>query len=157
MSWGTAPGSVRVEGEADWVRKPTPPGKRLTDQIVVVTGASRGFGRLIALAAADEGANVVVNYSKSSEAAEEIAATIRNKGRESLVVQADVSEDAEVRAMVERVQRGLGPVEILVNNAGWARVQAFDEKRKPDYEAIRRRWADDGAPEWPDGKVPGTE
>jgi len=118
MSWGTAPGSVRVEGEADWVRKPTPPGKRLTDQIVVVTGASRGFGRLIALAAADEGANVVVNYSKSSEAAEEIAATIRNKGRESLVVQADVSKWNQVKAMADKVWKHFGRCDVLVNNAG---------------------------------------
>ncbi len=118
MSWGTVPGGVHVEGEIDWVRKPTPPGKRLTDQVVVVTGASRGFGRLIALAAADEGAHVVVNYAKSAGAAEGVVKQVKDKGRKALAVQADVSKWDQVKAMAERVWKEFGRCDVLVNNAG---------------------------------------
>ncbi len=118
MSWGTVLGGVHVEGEIDWVRKPTPPGKRLNDQVVVVTGASRGFGRLIALAAADEGAHVVVNYAKSARAAEGVVKQIKDKGRKALAHQADVSKWDQVKAMAERVWKEFGRCDVLVNNAG---------------------------------------
>ncbi|MEM3652234.1 MAG: SDR family NAD(P)-dependent oxidoreductase, partial [Nitrososphaerales archaeon] len=118
MSWGTAPGSVKVEGEIDWVRRPTPPGKRLYDQIVVVTGASRGFGRLIALTAADEGAHVVVNYVKSAEAANNVVKEIQAKGRKAIAVQADVSKYDQVKAMADKVWQEFGRCDVLINNAG---------------------------------------
>jgi NAD(P)-dependent dehydrogenase (short-subunit alcohol dehydrogenase family) len=118
MSWGVAPGSVRVEGEIDWVRRPTPPGKRLHDQIVVVTGASRGFGRLIALAAADEGAHVVVNYAKSAELAARVVKEIEAKGRKAIAVQADVSKYDQVKAMADKVWEVFGRCDVLINNAG---------------------------------------
>ncbi len=118
MSWGTAPGSVSVEGEIDWVRRPSPPGKRLMDQVVVVTGASRGFGRLVALAAADEGAHVVINYAKSAAAAEEVAKLIKSKGRDSLVVQADISKWDEIKAMADQVWKKFSKCNVLINNAG---------------------------------------
>jgi NAD(P)-dependent dehydrogenase (short-subunit alcohol dehydrogenase family) len=107
-----------VEGEIDWVRKPAQPGKRLIDQIVVVTGASRGFGRLIALAAADEGAHVVVNYAKSSTAAEQVAKVIKEKGRKSTAMQADVSKWPNVKAMADKVWKEFGRCDVLINNAG---------------------------------------
>lgn len=118
MSWGVAPGSVKVEGEIDWVRRPTPPGKRLYDQIVVVTGASRGFGRLIALTAADEGAHVVVNYVKSAEAAANVVKEIQAKGRKAIAVQADVSKYDQVKAMADKVWQEFGRCDVLINNAG---------------------------------------
>ena len=118
MSWGTAPGSVKVADEIDWVRKPTPPGKRLNDQVVLVTGSSRGFGKLIALAAADEGAHVVVNYVKSSSAAEEVAKMIQDKGRKSIAVQADISKWDQVKSMADTVWDNFGKCDVLVNNAG---------------------------------------
>ncbi len=118
MSWGTVPGGVRVEAEIDWVRKPTPPGKRLMDQVVVVTGSSRGFGRLIALAAADEGAHVVVNYAKSSAAAEEVVKLIKEKGRKSIALQADISKWDKVKAMADKVWNEFSRCDVLINNAG---------------------------------------
>ncbi len=118
MSWGTAPGSVKVEGEIDWVRRPHPPAKRLWDQIVVVTGASRGFGRLIALTAADEGAHVVVNYVRSAEAAANVVKEIEAKGRKAIAVQADVSKYDQVKAMADKVWQEFGRCDVLINNAG---------------------------------------
>jgi NAD(P)-dependent dehydrogenase (short-subunit alcohol dehydrogenase family) len=91
---------------------------RLQDKIALVTGASRGIGRAIAVACAREGADVAVNYASHSEQAERVAEEIHALGRLAVVVRADVASGAQVRAMVERVERELGPIDVLVNNAG---------------------------------------
>jgi 3-oxoacyl-[acyl-carrier protein] reductase len=90
----------------------------LTGKVALVTGAAVGIGRAIAVAYGREGAKVVVNYSKSRAEAEETAALVRNAGGEPLLVQADVSRDAEARAMVARALDAFGHIDILVNNAG---------------------------------------
>ena len=84
----------------------------------LVTGASKGIGRGIALRLAEMGANVAVNYNSSADAAAEVEAEVRNAGVESFTVQADVSDLAQVKAMMDRVQKEWGHVDILVNNAG---------------------------------------
>jgi len=84
----------------------------------LVTGASRGIGRGIALEMAREGADVVVNYALSEEKANEVALSIEALGRRSLAVKADVSRPDEVEVMRKRVLKELGGVDILVNNAG---------------------------------------
>ncbi len=84
----------------------------------LVTGASKGIGRGIALRLAEMGANVAVNYNSSADAATEVEAEVRNAGVESFTVQADVSDLDQVKAMVDRVQDEWGHVDILVNNAG---------------------------------------
>jgi 3-oxoacyl-[acyl-carrier protein] reductase len=92
-----------------------------TGKVVLVTGASHGIGRGIALAFGNEGAHVAVNYAHDEEAADAVVASIRERGGRALAVRADVSRPAEVRAMVERVEAELGPLDILVNNAGVVR------------------------------------
>ena len=84
----------------------------------LVTGASKGIGRGIALRLAEMGANVAVNYNSSPEAAAEVVAEVKNAGVESFTVQADVSDLEQVKAMMDRVQDEWGHVDILVNNAG---------------------------------------
>ena len=84
----------------------------------LVTGASKGIGRGIALRLAEMGANVAVNYNSSADAAAEVEAEVRNAGVESFTVQADVSDLDQVKAMMDRVQKEWGHVDILVNNAG---------------------------------------
>ncbi len=118
MAWGTAPGSVITEGEVVWKRRATPPGRRLHDQVVVVTGASRGFGRLIALGAAEEGAHVVVTYLKNRDKAEDVAAAIGAMGRRSAVVGCDIAKLADVQALAETVWQQFGRCDVLINNAG---------------------------------------
>jgi 3-oxoacyl-[acyl-carrier protein] reductase len=118
MSWGKAPGGVQVDTEIDWKRRPTPPGKRFQGQYALVTGSSRGFGRLIALGLAEEGANVVVHYAKSSELAEKVVDEVRAKGVESFAVQADIRSYDEVKRMVAQVWDTTGRLDVLINNAG---------------------------------------
>ena len=92
---------------------------KLPDRVALVTGGGRGIGRAIALAFAKEGARVAVTARTETEL-EAVAAEIRALGREALAVPCDVGERAQVDDAVRRVADGLGPVEILVNNAGIA-------------------------------------
>jgi 3-oxoacyl-[acyl-carrier protein] reductase len=91
---------------------------RLKDQIALVTGGSRGIGRGIAWAFAQEGAKVGVVYRGSQEAAEQLVEAIRQAGGVAVAEQADVSAPASVETCVKRVEEALGPIDILVNNAG---------------------------------------
>ena len=93
----------------------------------LVTGSSRGIGRAVAVRLAREGWNVCINYIKSRELAEELAASLRAEGREAIVVQADVSDRQAVNAMVAAAEAQLGPVELLVNNAGVAGQALFQD------------------------------
>jgi 3-oxoacyl-[acyl-carrier protein] reductase len=92
--------------------------KRLVDQVAVVTGASRGIGRAIALTLAREGARVVVNYIRSHGHAEAVVAEIRAAGGEALTARADVSRVAEVDGLLEAALGAYKRVDTWVNNAG---------------------------------------
>jgi len=92
--------------------------KRLQDRVAIVTGASRGIGRSIALELAREGANVCVNYNKNREKADEVVNQISSMGRRAVAVMADVSKKSEAEKLVSEAVSRLGPVDILVNNAG---------------------------------------
>jgi glucose 1-dehydrogenase/3-oxoacyl-[acyl-carrier protein] reductase len=93
-------------------------GTRLEGKSALVTGARRGIGRAIALAFANEGADVVVNDVAGIDQAEAVCQEIRGMGRRALTVQADVSKRDQVEAMMERIWSVLGPLDVLVNNAG---------------------------------------
>src|SRR5437868_9896879 len=98
---------------------------RLKGKVALITGASRGIGKGIAEVFADEGADVAVNYIASAQAAEDVAATIRCKGRRAMTVKADVANRQEVEAMVDQVWAELGPIDVLVNNAGIETIVPF--------------------------------
>ena len=91
---------------------------RLDGRVALVTGASRGFGRAIALAFGQEGADVAVNYHASAAAAAEVAAALEKLGRRAVVIQADVASEPDVRGLVAGTLSRLGRLDILVNNAG---------------------------------------
>jgi len=92
----------------------------LEGRVALVTGGSRGIGRGIALALAEDGADVAINYRRDEEAARKTVAEIESTGRRAGAFQASVDDYEQDRAMVEAVTRDLGPVDILVNNAGIA-------------------------------------
>jgi 3-oxoacyl-[acyl-carrier protein] reductase len=110
----------------------------LDKRVALVTGASRGIGRAIAVSLAEAGANVAVNYREKQAAAEEVCAAIRQMGRSAIAVQADVSVSAEVEQLVSLLEGELGPVEILVNNAGISQVKKFDALTEADWDEILR-------------------
>jgi 3-oxoacyl-[acyl-carrier protein] reductase len=99
----------------------------LSGRVALVTGASRGIGKAIALALAEAGADVAVNYRAQAEAAEAVCQTIRATGRKCIAVQADVSLSADVDRLVSTTETQLGSVSILVNNAGIGKILPADQ------------------------------
>ena len=99
---------------------------KLEGKKALVTGASRGIGRAIALALAAEGADVVVNYAGSEAAAKAVAAEIEAMGRKALVLQADISSNEAATAMMDAAVKEFGRIDILVNNAGGGGPKPFD-------------------------------
>lgn len=92
--------------------------KKLSGKVAVVTGASKGIGAAIAKHLAAEGAAVVVNYSSSKVAANNVVADIVNGGGRAIAVQADMSRKAEIEALFAEAKRAFGTIDILINNAG---------------------------------------
>jgi 3-oxoacyl-[acyl-carrier protein] reductase len=110
----------------------------LKGRTALVTGASRGIGRAIALRLAREEAVVAVNYRHRAAEAEEVVALIHQQSGRALAVQADVGDAAQVRAMAERITRELGPIDILVNNAGVAATGDLADFDYTQMDAMRR-------------------
>lgn len=97
----------------------------LQGKVSLVSGSSRGIGKAIALSLAAAGSDVVVNYVSNAAAADEVVAAIKKLGRRAVAAQADVSNRAACDAMVSKAADELGPVQILVNNAGITRDRSF--------------------------------
>ena len=109
---------------------------KLEGKKALVTGASRGIGRAIALALAAEGADVVVNYAGSEAAAKAVAAEIEAMGRKALVLQADISSNESATAMVDAAVKEFGRIDILVNNAGITRDGLLMRMKEEDWDAV---------------------
>lgn len=110
--------------------------QELQGKVALVTGASRGIGAAISIALARAGADVAVNYHLHGENAESVCSEIRKRGRKAKPFPADVSQSAAVERMVETIDHDLGPVNILVNNAGIARPQKIQEISEADWDEI---------------------
>lgn len=108
----------------------------LTDKVAVVTGSSRGIGRATAIALAAEGAAVVVNYARSSAAADEVVAEIEKMGGTAIALQADVSKSEDVDALFKAVLAKWGRVDVLVNNAGITRDTLLMRMKEDDWQAV---------------------
>jgi 3-oxoacyl-[acyl-carrier protein] reductase len=106
----------------------------LKDKVALVTGGSRGIGAAVAVALSEAGAAVAVNYRERADAAEALVADLNKAGQRAVAVAADVSQAAAVTKMVERVNDALGPIDILINNAGLAIVRRVDELTEQDFD-----------------------
>ncbi|MGE7913962.1 3-oxoacyl-[acyl-carrier-protein] reductase [Lysinibacillus xylanilyticus] len=110
--------------------------RKLEGKVAVVTGASRGIGRAIALKLADEGAKVVVNYSGSQAKAEEVVAMIQENGSEAIAVQGSVSKTEEVTALMDAAVKTFGSLDILVNNAGITRDNLLMRMKEDEWDDV---------------------
>ncbi|MBB6735532.1 3-oxoacyl-[acyl-carrier-protein] reductase [Cohnella zeiphila] len=108
----------------------------LTGKTALVTGASRGIGRAIAIALAEAGADVAVNYSGSEAAAAETAQAIEALGRRAIVVRANVGKAAEFDAMVQQTLETFGKLDVLVNNAGITRDNLIMRMKEEEFDDV---------------------
>ncbi|MEQ9667675.1 3-oxoacyl-[acyl-carrier-protein] reductase [Coleofasciculus sp. G2-EDA-02] len=109
---------------------------QLSDRVAIITGASRGIGRAVALALAAEGAKVVVNYASSSGAANEVVAAITEAGGDAIALQADVSKLEDVETLVKETKDKFGRLDVLVNNAGITRDTLLIRMKPDDWQAV---------------------
>jgi 3-oxoacyl-[acyl-carrier protein] reductase len=109
---------------------------RFENKVAVVTGASRGIGRAIALRLAAEGASIVVNYVANAEAAESVAQAIRAGGAQAEIVQADVARAADVDRLIQASLETFKRIDVLVNNAGITRDTLIMRMSEDDWDAV---------------------
>jgi len=108
----------------------------LSDKIAVVTGASRGIGRAIALELAKRGAAILVNYNASADAANQVVAQIESAGGKASAVKADVSTEADADALIKACIDAYGKIDILVNNAGTTRDNVIMLMKPDDFDTV---------------------
>jgi 3-oxoacyl-[acyl-carrier protein] reductase len=108
----------------------------LAGKIALVTGGNRGIGAAVSLALARTGGDVAINFRSRSEEAEKTYAEIHERGRRAITVQADVSSSDQVKKMAERVDRELGTVNILINNAAMIRPQKVEDITETDWDEM---------------------
>ncbi len=108
----------------------------LAGKIALVTGSSQGIGRATALRLAQSGADLVVNYRSNAQAAEEVKASIEAMGRRCVMIQADVSQEEDVTRLFSEANASLGPIAILVNNAGTTRDKLILQMSLSDFEYV---------------------
>ncbi len=108
----------------------------LAGKVAIVSGGSRGIGRAISLALAEDGAEVALLYAGNHQAAEEVVAQIKEKGKEALAIQADISQADQVDAAVKQVMERYGRIDILVNNAGITRDNLLLRMKEEDWDQV---------------------
>jgi glucose 1-dehydrogenase len=110
--------------------------KSLKGQKALVTGASSGIGKAVAIALGQAGADVVVNYVGGADAAEEVAATVSESGVRALPIQADVSQESQVKAMFAEMLKEFGTIDILVSNAGLQKDAPLEDMTLAQWNTV---------------------
>jgi len=106
------------------------------NKTVVVTGASRGIGRAIAIAFAKQGANLVLNYNKSQSSVEEVLSAIQAEGGEAVAVQADVSNSEDAKRLIQTAVDTFGSLDVLINNAGITKDMLLMRMKDEEFENV---------------------
>lgn len=114
---------------------------KLRDKVVVVTGGGTGIGRGMCIRFADEGASVVVNYSKSKAKAKDVVEEIIRRGGHAIEIQADVSQDREARHLIKRAVAHFGRLDVLINNAAWTRYVPHQNLEDLSEEILDTTWS----------------
>lgn len=109
---------------------------QLSGKVVLVTGASRGIGKAIALAFAKEGATVVINYAGNQQAAEDTLAKVKDLGGQGKIYQCDVSDFAASEVMIKEIKEEYGSIDVLVNNAGITKDGLLMRMKESDWDAV---------------------
>ncbi len=109
---------------------------KLVGQAALVTGANSGIGKAVAIALANEGAKVVVNYVTKPELADAVVDEIKANGGTAIALQADVSNEQQVQAMFQQMYHAFGTIDILVNNAGLQKDSAFQDMSLADWQLV---------------------
>ncbi len=109
---------------------------QLNGKVALVTGASRGIGRAVAVALAKAGADVAVNFQHREADAQSVCWEVEGAGRHALAIRADVSKAAEVARVVAAVEKGLGGIDILINNAGIGPPRTLSEITEQDWDEV---------------------
>ena len=112
------------------------PNPKLKDQSALVTGANSGIGKAVAIALANDGANVVVNYVTKPEIAQEVVDEIKANGGTAIALPADVSKEDQVQSMFQDMYKEFGTIDILVNNAGLQKDSAFENMSLADWQLV---------------------
>lgn len=108
----------------------------LEGKVALVTGASRGIGKAIALKLAEHGADVVINYVSSAKGAEEVKEEIIKMGRKAITIQADVADRSALERLVKETIDNFGKIDILINNAGIVRYGTITDMRQEDWQDV---------------------
>jgi 3-oxoacyl-[acyl-carrier protein] reductase len=109
---------------------------KLKGRVALVTGGSRGIGKAISLALAEEGADVVIDHIEQKEEADEVVEEIRRMGRYAFAFQTDVKDFDKVTDMVEQITDEIGKIDILVNNAGIVRDKTLRKMKKKEWDVV---------------------
>jgi 3-oxoacyl-[acyl-carrier protein] reductase len=109
---------------------------KLQNKTALVTGASRGIGRAIALRLASEGASIVAHYKSNESAAREVVREIEGSGGNAIAAQADIADLYDVRRMFGEIEGAVRHIDILVNNAGWAEYKPLEQVSEDDFDTI---------------------
>ena len=110
--------------------------ERLKEKVAIVTGGSRGIGRATSLILAQEGAAVVVNYRRETDAANDVVESIRGRKGRAIAVQGDVADKSQVEGMVQRALDEFGQIDILVNNAAIAYLATLLDSKEEDLDKM---------------------